>query len=113
MLQTTARRNDWALDRTVIITEVTKKTPDQIDGASRDGAYVHGLFLEGARWDDKLGQLEDSRPKELFTPMPVLHIRVGVVQLLYTMHHAYRQQTCATMLFLRLSDYVMYQSPLF
>lgn len=57
--------------------QVTKRTPEQIDGASRDGAYVHGLTLEGARWDDKLGQLDESRPKELFCPMPVLHIRVG------------------------------------
>ena len=53
------------------MTEVTKRTPEQIDVPSRDGAYVHGLTLEGARWDDKAGLLEDARPKELFCPMPV------------------------------------------
>lgn len=47
----------------MVITEVTKKQPDQIDAPSRDGAYIHGLTLEGARWDEKAGILEDSRPK--------------------------------------------------
>lgn len=45
--QTTARRNDWALDKTVIITEVTKRQSDQIDAPSRDGAYVHGAAGRG------------------------------------------------------------------
>lgn len=70
-MQTTARRNDWPLDKTVLVTEVTKKLPEQLDGQSKDGAYVHGLTLEGARWDEKSGMLDESRPKELFCPMPV------------------------------------------
>ncbi len=75
VMQTTARRNDWPLDRTVLLTEVTKKTLEQIEAPSRDGAYVTGLTLEGARWDDKGGCLEDSKPKELFCAMPVLLVR--------------------------------------
>ncbi|KAF6251999.1 flagellar outer dynein arm heavy chain beta [Scenedesmus sp. NREL 46B-D3] len=75
VMQTTARRNDWPLDKTVVLTEVTKKTPDQIDAPSRDGAFITGLTLEGARWDDKAGVLEDSKPKELFCPMPVILVR--------------------------------------
>jgi dynein heavy chain len=38
-----------------------------------DGCYVHGLFIEGARWDKKAATLTDSRPKELFSLMPVMH----------------------------------------
>ncbi len=30
--------------------QVTKKTADQVDAPSRDGAYVSGLLLEGASW---------------------------------------------------------------
>lgn len=30
VMQTTARRNGWPLDRTVIVTEVTKKLPEQV-----------------------------------------------------------------------------------
>ena len=75
VMQTTARRNEWALDRTVVITEVTKKQVEDIQVASRDGAFIHGLTLEGARWDDKTGMLDDSKPKELFCPMPVILVR--------------------------------------
>jgi hypothetical protein len=56
-------------------TQVTKKTADQVEAPSRHGAYIHGLVLEGAGWDDELGVLEESRPKQLFTPMPVVLIR--------------------------------------
>lgn len=75
VMQATARRNDWPLDKTVIVTEVTKKQPDQIEANSRDGAFIWGLTLEGARWDDKMGCLDDSKPKELFCPMPVILVR--------------------------------------
>ena len=40
----------------------------------QDGAYIRGLFLEGARWDSEQGSLNDSRPKQLYTPLPVLHL---------------------------------------
>ena len=79
VMQTTARRNDWPLDKTVIVTDVTKKQPDQIEGPARDGAYIHGLTLEGARWDEKAGLLEDSQPKELFYAMPVIQIKAVTV----------------------------------
>jgi dynein heavy chain, axonemal len=61
------------------VTEVTKKSPDQVEQPSRDGAFVHGLTLEGARWDDKAGALEDSKPKELFHAMPVILVKAVTV----------------------------------
>ena len=78
-VQTTARRNDWPLDKTVIVTEVTKKLPDQVEQPSRDGAFIHGLTLEGARWGDKAGVLDDSKPKELFYQMPVILVKAVTV----------------------------------
>ena len=41
------------------------KLPYRGDAACR-------LTLEGARWDEKTGQLEESRPKELFSALPVM-----------------------------------------
>ena len=35
-----------------------------------DGAYIDGLFIEGCRWDDRLGVLTESQPKVLLTKMP-------------------------------------------
>jgi len=79
--QATARKNEWPLDKTVVVTEVTKKRdPEEIDAVSRDGAYVCGLTLEGCRWDDKLASLADSYPKELFAPMPVMLLKAVTVE---------------------------------
>lgn len=50
-----------------------------MEQASRDGAFVHGLTLEGARWDDKAAALDDSRPKELFCLMPVILVKAVTV----------------------------------
>jgi dynein heavy chain len=75
IMQTTARKNDWPLDKTVTQTEVTRKFSEEISLPAKDGAYVSGLIMEGARWDDKLGQIEDSRHKELFASLPIVIIR--------------------------------------
>ena len=74
--QTTARANEWPLDRTEAQTDVTKKyEPSELPGPSKEGAFIHGLFMEGARWDDKAGTIEESRPKELYAKMPVVLIK--------------------------------------
>lgn len=44
--------------------------------APREGAYIHGLFMEGARWDIQSGIIVESRLKELFPSMPVINVRV-------------------------------------
>ena len=41
---------------------------------AEDGAYIYGLFLEGARWNKEIHKLDDSNPKELFSMLPVLHL---------------------------------------
>jgi len=80
VMQTTARRNEWPLDKTVNQTEVTKfMKPDQVTAHNKEGAYVNGFIMEGARWDEKTGGIEESRPKELFAPMPVCLIKAVTV----------------------------------
>jgi dynein heavy chain len=62
-------------------TEVLKKrSPDEITAAPREGAYVHGLFMEGARWDEKAGCIKESRLKEMFSPMPVILVKAVTVE---------------------------------
>jgi dynein heavy chain len=50
-----------------------------VDSPSRDGAFVTGMFLEGARWDTATGLLDDSKPKEMFVQMPVINCRAGLM----------------------------------
>jgi dynein heavy chain len=38
----------------------------------KDGCYIRGLYLEGARWDKNRRLLAESRPKELYTEMSVI-----------------------------------------
>ncbi|VVC38387.1 Dynein heavy chain, domain-2,Dynein heavy chain domain,Dynein heavy chain, P-loop containing D4 domain,P- [Cinara cedri] len=39
-----------------------------------NGVYVYGLFLDGARWSNRNASLKESRPKQLFDSMPIIHI---------------------------------------
>ena len=71
-----ASRSGVELDKLAIATEVTKKmTRDDVDAASRDGTYVSGLFLQGARWDAAAGVLDKSRAREMFVEMPIINLR--------------------------------------
>ena len=75
IMQQMARKNEWPLDNMCLQCDVTKKTRDDMTQAPREGAYVHGLFMEGARWDIQTGMIAESRLKELAPPMPVIFIK--------------------------------------
>ncbi|NXC10996.1 DYH9 protein, partial [Orthonyx spaldingii] len=75
IMQTTARKNKWPLDKMTLQCEVTKKSREDFASAPREGAYVHGLFMEGARWDAQSGIITDARLKELTPAMPVVFIK--------------------------------------
>jgi len=75
IMQTTARKNEWPLDKMCLSVDVTKKNRDELGGAPREGAYTCGLYMEGARWDTQTGQIAESKLKELTPIMPVLFIK--------------------------------------
>ncbi|XP_054000578.1 dynein beta chain, ciliary-like [Hylaeus anthracinus] len=75
IMQQTARRNEWPLDKMCLNCEVTRKFKEEITIAPREGAYINGLYMDGARWDMQAGCIMDSRFKELYPLMPVMYIR--------------------------------------
>lgn len=45
-----------------------------ISSPPENGVYVYGLFLDGAKWSNKESSLKESRPKQLYSKMPVIHV---------------------------------------
>merc|ERR1711991_395264 len=59
--QMTAQRTGDALDKLVVWTDITKTFKvDEIEAKSREGAYVNGLSMEGARWSVQEGSVEKA-----------------------------------------------------
>lgn len=75
IMQQMARKNEWPLDRMCLQCDVTKKNREDIAAPPREGAYTHGLFMEGARWDLQTGMMGEARLKELNPAMPVIFIK--------------------------------------
>merc|ERR1711991_956689 len=71
---TRAHKNEnWALDSVVVHAEMTEiMNPDNIKSTPKEGLYVHGLFMDGAAWRTHDGTLQESEPKKLFSPMPIM-----------------------------------------
>jgi dynein heavy chain, axonemal len=53
---------------------LSPKEGDDIHDHPADGAYNTGLFLEGCRWESDKGVLQESLPKVLYQPMPIIHM---------------------------------------
>ena len=77
VLQVTARKNEWPLDKIGFTVDVTKRGPEEIEAATREGAYIHGLYVEGARWDTATGSLEEAYMKELYPKLPVMQVKAA------------------------------------
>ena len=96
IMQVTARSTGQPLDNMTIETSVTTLAgPDEATAyPAGGGMFVHGLFIEGARWaaGDEAGEpydvggtacaghVTDARLKQLLPRMPVLLLRAVTVQ---------------------------------
>uniref|UniRef100_G3PRS5 Dynein axonemal heavy chain 11 n=1 Tax=Gasterosteus aculeatus TaxID=69293 RepID=G3PRS5_GASAC len=75
VMQSLARKNEWPLDKVNLTVDVTKKFKEEFNQPAREGAYVYGLYMEGARWDTQAGVIAEARLKELTPAMPVISVR--------------------------------------
>nr|XP_001915928.3 dynein heavy chain 1, axonemal isoform X2 [Equus caballus] len=71
-LQNFARKSIISIDTISFDFKVMHESVSELKKRPQVGCYIHGLFLEGARWDPVAFQLAESRPKELYTEMAVI-----------------------------------------
>jgi len=69
----------WELNKLYIVTDITKRFEHEIEGSAREGAYVTGVNLDGARWDVANNQLEESKPKEMFFVLPIINCKAAII----------------------------------
>jgi len=70
------------LNKLTVQTDVLKKIYWEPDlPPVKEGAYVFGFQVEGARWDTAVGQLDESFPKKPFSVMPVVNCRAALIQI--------------------------------
>jgi len=74
VLQNFARAHKIAIDQCTWNYDVMKADFVPTESPAK-GQYINGLFMQGARWDDDNGYLEDSHPKVLWEDMPPMWLK--------------------------------------
>ncbi|XP_029461663.1 dynein heavy chain 11, axonemal-like isoform X2 [Rhinatrema bivittatum] len=75
VMQSLARKNEWPLNKMHLTVDVTKKYREEFAQPAREGAYIYGLCMEGARWDVQGGHIAEAYPKTPTPMMPVIFLR--------------------------------------
>jgi len=71
--QMSARSRNVAIDELQF--EFVVMSPEQCHNRPKEGAYIKGLFLEGAGWDVEQQALCEPDPMELIVQMPIIWFR--------------------------------------
>lgn len=71
-LQQYARKTQTPIDTLAFKTHVKEFYEQDVKEPPEDGVNIHGLFLQGAKWDFKKKMVEDSDPKVPIIKMPVI-----------------------------------------
>jgi len=73
-LQNYARKHVLPVDTISFEFAVSQLHHSTITEGPGNGAYIYGLFLEGARYDLTVDSIVESHPKQLYTDCPTLHL---------------------------------------
>ncbi|XP_058531818.1 dynein axonemal heavy chain 2 isoform X3 [Ochotona princeps] len=75
VLQASARQNNVSVDSLSWEFIVSTVDDSNLVYPPKDGAWVRGLYLEGAGWDRKNSCLVEAEPMQLVCLMPTIHFR--------------------------------------
>ncbi|VUZ94664.1 dynein heavy chain, putative [Plasmodium vivax] len=70
------KKDQISLDEVVLYADIKNHDIEKIKEVPEHGFHIHGLFIEGSKWNWQEGKLEESSPKVLCENMPVIHITV-------------------------------------
>lgn len=74
------KKDQWALDDVISHTEVLQVDLERLRDAPEEGENIYGLFIEGGRWQRQEQRLDESEPKKLFAPMPVIFVTAATAR---------------------------------
>lgn len=77
ILQQHSRQYRIPIDSLQFSFEVMPQYEDATDvrEPARDGVYMHGMFIDGARWDRENNVLDDAKPGVMYDRLPVVHFK--------------------------------------
>lgn len=75
VLQRHSRKFTIPIDHLVFDFEPQLANWDSYSSEPTEGAYVNGMYLDGARWDPQRKQLAESVPNQLYSKAPVMWIK--------------------------------------
>jgi dynein heavy chain len=69
------KQNTLELDKLTVDTRVTTYTSaNMVPSKPKNGRYISGMYIEGARFDMEKLVIKKQKPKVLIYDMPILHI---------------------------------------
>ena len=71
-MQTYARSTGKPIDTLGFTTHVLDIMGDEVRSAPEIGVNIHGMFMQGAKWDFKSKSVQDSDPKVPMVDFPVI-----------------------------------------
>lgn len=77
LLQKFSRRgtNQVPIDQLEFEYPIDSRPINEIYEPPSQGAYIYGLFLEGARWEPGEDHLQEPKPMELYCSMPIIQLK--------------------------------------
>jgi dynein heavy chain len=74
------KKDQWALDDVISHTEVLQVDVERLREPPEEGQNIHGLFMDGARWQRAEQKLDEAEPKKLFSGMPVIFVTAATAR---------------------------------